>query len=107
MSEASGARAIHSVHRLAEWRLLAWLLLAGWTVRALLGAGQPQVAAAYLGWLALFGHDPALKVRPQNIAHAKELGLNLVGIDVLQSPPELAGHRAFPTAGTPVPYRAE
>ena len=59
MSEASGARSIHSVHRLAEWRLLAWLLLAGWTVRALLGAGQPQVAAAYLGWLALFGHDPA------------------------------------------------
>lgn len=44
---------------------------------------------------------------PSIIAHAKELGLNLVGIDVLQSPPELAGHRAFPTAGTPVPYRAE
>lgn len=44
---------------------------------------------------------------PSIIAHAKELGLNLVGIDVLPSPPELAGHRAFPTAGTPVPYRAE
>ena len=44
---------------------------------------------------------------PSIIAHAKELGLNLVGIDVLPSPPELAGHRAFPAAGTPVPYRAE
>lgn len=44
---------------------------------------------------------------PSIISHAKELGLNLVGIDVLQSPPELVGNRAFPAAGTPRPYRAE
>ena len=58
-SEAFGARAIHSVHRLAEWRLLLWLALAGWTARELLRSGQPEAAAGYLGWLALFGQDPA------------------------------------------------
>lgn len=55
--------------------------------------------AALEGVLGAFG--------PSIIAHAKELRLNLVGIDVLQSPPELAGHRAFPAAGAPRPYRTE
>lgn len=59
LSEALGGREIHSVRRLAEWRLLGWLLLAAWTTRALLRAGQPHAAAGYLGWLALFGNDPA------------------------------------------------
>jgi hypothetical protein len=59
VSEALGGRAIHSVRRLAEWRLLGWLLLAGWTTRALLRARAPHAAAGYLGWLALFGTDPA------------------------------------------------
>lgn len=59
LSEALGGREIHSIHRLAEWRLLGWLLLAAWTTRALLRAGQPHAAAGYLGWLALFGNDPA------------------------------------------------
>lgn len=59
LSEALGGREIHSIRRLAEWRLLGWLLLAAWTTRALLRAGQPHAAAGYLGWLALFGNDPA------------------------------------------------
>lgn len=42
---------------------------------------------------------------PSIVAHAKELGLNLVGIDVLPSPPELSGCRAFPASGAPRPYR--
>lgn len=59
LAEAFGGREIHSVRRLAEWRLLGWLLLAAWTTAALLRARQPHVAAGYLGWLALFGNDPA------------------------------------------------
>ena len=51
--------------------------------------------------------DVVATFSPSIIAHAKELGLGIAGIDVLQSPPELAGHRAFPAAGTPRPYRAE
>lgn len=43
---------------------------------------------------------------PSIIAHAKELGLLLVGIDVAQSPAEINGQRAFPAAGSPRPYHA-
>lgn len=42
---------------------------------------------------------------PSIMAHAKELGLNLTGIDVLESPPHLSGCQAFPAAGPPIPYR--
>lgn len=59
VAEVFGGRTIHPVRRLAEWRLLGWLLLAGWTTRALLRARVPHAAAGYLGWLALFGNDPA------------------------------------------------
>jgi hypothetical protein len=59
LSEALGARAVHSVRRLGELRLLCWLVLAGWATFALQRAGQPELAAAYLAWLALFGLDPA------------------------------------------------
>ncbi|HIT44530.1 MAG TPA: hypothetical protein IAC28_00340 [Candidatus Aphodovivens excrementavium] len=64
-------------------------------------ACQLRVASpdAFKGIFQAFG--------PSIIAHAKELGLNLVGIDVVQSIPELAGNRAFPASGSPKPYRAE
>ena len=59
MSEALGARAIHSVRRLGELRLLAWWLVALWATRELLRADRPDVALAHLAWFALVGMDPA------------------------------------------------
>jgi len=59
VSERLGARAIHSVQRMAEWRLLLWFAFAAWMTVALLRAGRADVALAHLGWLALFGTDPA------------------------------------------------
>jgi hypothetical protein len=59
LSEAIGARAIHSARRLGEWRLLCLLLVAGWATAALLHAGRPDIAVAHLAWLALYGMDPA------------------------------------------------
>lgn len=59
LSEAIGGRSIHSVRRLGEWRLLCVLLVAGWATLALRRAGRPDLAAAHLAWLALFGLDPA------------------------------------------------
>lgn len=44
---------------------------------------------------------------PSIIAHAKELGLNLAGVDVRESPARLKGRCAFPAVGTPTPYRPE
>lgn len=43
---------------------------------------------------------------PSIIAHAKELGLCLVGIDVIRSAPEMAGCRAFPVQGRPKPLQS-
>ncbi|MEO7062486.1 MAG: hypothetical protein ABI082_01770 [Dokdonella sp.] len=59
LSEVMGGRAIHSIRRLGEWRLLCLLLVAGWATVALLRADRPDIAAAHLAWLALFGLDPA------------------------------------------------
>lgn len=59
ISEAVGARAIHSARRLGEWRLLCLLLVAGWATMALLRADRPDLAVAHLAWLALYGMDPA------------------------------------------------
>lgn len=64
-------------------------------------------------WFAcqLYAADPSAlesvlrAFSPSVIAHAGELGLNLVGIDVLQSSAELAGSHAFPAIGAPKPYR--
>lgn len=44
---------------------------------------------------------------PSIMAHAKELGLNLAGIDIWESPSHLSGCQAFPAAGSPIPYRGE
>lgn len=43
---------------------------------------------------------------PSIIAHAKELGLCLVGIDIIRSAPEMAGCRAFPVQGRPKPLQS-
>lgn len=42
---------------------------------------------------------------PSIIAHAKELGLLLSGIEVRESPESLKGCHAFPASGMPRPYR--
>lgn len=59
VAEAFGGRDIHSVRRLAEWRLLWWVLLAALATRLLLQAGRPDLAAVHLALLAMLGTDPA------------------------------------------------
>ena len=75
------------------------------------GGGRRQRQAWYACQLRVASPDAFRGIfqafGPSIIAHAKELGLNLVGIDVVQSTPELAGNRAFPASGSPKPYRAE
>lgn len=73
--------------------------------------GKRQGRAQYACRLYVASPEPLREVLgafgPSIIAHAKELGLNLVGIDVRQSPAELSGSVAFPACGAPVPYRAD
>lgn len=73
--------------------------------------GKRQRRAQYACRLYVASPEPLREVLgafgPSIIAHAKELGLNLVGIDVRQSPAELSGSVAFPACGAPVPYRAD
>lgn len=73
--------------------------------------GKRQGRAQYACRLYVASPEPLREVLgafgPSIIAHAKELGLNLVGIDVRQSPVELSGSVAFPACGAPVPYRAD
>ena len=59
ISEAFGGRSIHSVRRLAEFRLLAWFVVAFWATRFFVRENRADVALAHLAWLALVGMDPA------------------------------------------------
>jgi len=59
VAEALGARKIHSVQRLAEWRLLVWLAVAIWATRFFLRERRVDLALAHLGGFALFAMDPA------------------------------------------------
>jgi len=59
ISEHFGGRAIHSVRRVADLRLLVWFVVAFWATRAFLRENRPDVAIAHLAWLALVGMDPA------------------------------------------------
>jgi len=59
ISEAFGGRSIHSVRRLAEFRLLAWFAVAFWASWVFLRENRADIALAHLVWLALVGMDPA------------------------------------------------
>jgi hypothetical protein len=59
ISEALGGRSIHSVRRLAEFRLLAWFAVAFWASCFFLRENRADGALAHLAWLALVGMDPA------------------------------------------------
>ncbi|MBO9661562.1 hypothetical protein [Dokdonella sp.] len=58
IGEAFGGRPIHSVRRLAELRLLAWLAVAAWATAFFLRERRFGLAAAHLLWLGLVGFDP-------------------------------------------------
>lgn len=58
-SEAMGGRAIHSVRRLGELRLLATFAVAAWATWFFLREGCIDLALAHLAGFALFAMDPA------------------------------------------------
>jgi hypothetical protein len=58
-SEAMGGRAIHSVRRLGELRLLAWFAVGAWATWFFLRERRVDLALAHLAGLALFAMDPA------------------------------------------------
>ncbi|MGH8173707.1 MAG: hypothetical protein ACREPX_11205 [Rhodanobacteraceae bacterium] len=59
LSEHFGGREIHSVRRLADFRLLIWFAVAFWATRAFLRENRPDVAMAHMAWLAIIAMDPA------------------------------------------------
>ncbi|HEY0179958.1 MAG TPA: hypothetical protein VGC30_10050 [Dokdonella sp.] len=59
LGEALGARAVHSIRRLGEWRLLGWWLVAAWATCAFLRERRAGHALAYLALFALVAMDPA------------------------------------------------
>lgn len=58
-SEAMGGRAIHSVRRLGELRLLAWFAVGAWATWFFLRERRIDLALAHLAGFALFAMDPA------------------------------------------------
>jgi len=58
-SEAMGGRAIHSVRRLGELRLIAWFAVGAWATWFLLRERRVDLALAHLAGFALFAMDPA------------------------------------------------
>lgn len=59
LAEAMGGRAIHSIRRLAEWRLLVWFAVAAWATRFFLRERRADIAIAHLAGFALVAMDPA------------------------------------------------
>lgn len=59
LAERAGGRPIHSVHRLAEFRLLIWLAVAFGVTRFFLRERRADLAIAHLVWFALVAMDPA------------------------------------------------
>jgi len=59
VAEAVGGRPVHSVRRLAEFRLAAWFAVAAFATRAFLRRGRPDLAVAHMAWFSLVGMDPA------------------------------------------------
>jgi hypothetical protein len=58
-SEAMGGRAIHSVRRLGELRLLAWFAVAAWATWFFLRERRADLALAHLAGFALIAMDPS------------------------------------------------
>lgn len=54
LSEAMGARTIHSIRQLGEWRLPCLFLVASSVILAWPRADRRDIAVAYLAWLALY-----------------------------------------------------
>src|SRR5262249_50402352 len=59
VSEALGARTIHSIRRLAEWRLFIWFAVAGWATWFFVRERRVDLALAHLAGFALIAMDPA------------------------------------------------
>ena len=59
IAEALGARTIHSVQRLAEWRLVIWFAVAIWATHFFLRERRVDLALAHLAGFALVAMDPA------------------------------------------------
>ncbi|HEX5123675.1 MAG TPA: hypothetical protein VFV97_10560 [Rhodanobacteraceae bacterium] len=58
-SEAMGGRAIHSVRRLGELRLVGWFAVGAWATWFFLRERRVDLALAHLAGFALFAMDPA------------------------------------------------
>src|SRR6476646_10819520 len=58
-AEAVNGRPVHSVRRLAEFRLVAWFAVAALATRAFLRRRRPDLAVAHMAWFSLVGMDPA------------------------------------------------
>jgi hypothetical protein len=87
ISEAFGGRSIHSVRRLAEFRLLAWFVVAFWATCVFLRENRADVALAHMAWLALVGMDPAntLYLATFYTEAAAMFGLYVCGVGVAAS----------------------
>jgi hypothetical protein len=85
VAEKITGRDVHSVRRLAELRLLAWLALAAWATRWLLRERRADLAIAHLAWFALVAMDPGNTLYlPTFYAEAGAIfGLYLAGLGTL------------------------
>jgi hypothetical protein len=59
-AEALGGRDVHSVRRLGELRLIAWLVAAAWATRVFVRARRVDVALAHAAWLLFVAADPGI-----------------------------------------------
>jgi hypothetical protein len=59
-AESSGERDVHSVRRIAELRLLAWIIAAAWATRVFVRARRIDVALAHAAWLLFVAADPGI-----------------------------------------------
>jgi hypothetical protein len=59
LAEKIGGREIHSIRRLAEWRLVVWFAVAAWATWFFLRERRADLALAHLAGFALVAMDPA------------------------------------------------
>ena len=59
-AESLGGRDVHSIRRLGELRLLAWIVAAAWATRAFVRAYRIDVALAHAAWLGFVAADPGI-----------------------------------------------
>jgi hypothetical protein len=58
-AEAINGRPVHSVRKLAGFRLAAWFAVAALATRAFLRRDRPDLAVAHMAWFSLVAMDPA------------------------------------------------